>query len=692
MYEISVDTGGTFTDVVVSDGSGKFVIGKALTTPGRAFDGMSAAIGSAADLMGLTSSDLIAKSARLIYGTTRATNAIVTRKTARTALLINDGFRDVLTIREGGKADPHDFTARYPEPYVPKTLTFGVTGRINAEGGVEASLDEARILEIIGELKARKVEAIGVCLLWSVVNPVHEKRIGEMLAEALPGVPFTLSHQLLPILREYRRALACSMDASLKPLMQKHLQEMETDLRGAGFSGDILVSTTIGGSMEVARMSERPVHMVKSGPAMAPVAAWEYASRETDAQDVIVCDTGGTTFDVGLIRGREIVRTRETWLGPKYSGELLALSSVDIRSVGAGGGSIAWIDAGGLLHVGPESAGSEPGPACYGRGGTRATVTDAAVVAGYIDPELFLGGRMKLDATAARDAVGQIASELSLTVEEAALAIITVANDRMISAIQDITVSEGIDPRESAFVAGGGAAGLNIVAIAAELGCKTIILPRTASALSACGMQFSDVVSEESGSLITSSDAFDFAGVAKLQDAIESDLRHFQERLNLGGVVSHRIEYAVEARYRSQVWEIEVGVPVGRIATSEDLAALVEAFHAQHERNFAVRDPNSVVEFLTWKARLHIAIDRGQRPNSVTSPIDAAPLPLKTSPAFFQDSGFHQTPFYMGDKLRPGTTVPGPAIVLEATTTIVLPPGSSATLTAQENYLITTGA
>lgn len=690
MYEITVDTGGTFTDIVVSDGSGNFAVGKALTTPGRAFEGMNSALASAAEILGSSTTELIRNCDRMIYGTTHATNAIVTRSTARTALLINEGFRDVLTIREGGKADPHDFTVHYPEPYVPKSLTFGLIGRMDAEGGVVQPLSEARLSETISQLKDRNVEAVAVCLLWSIVNPEHELRVGDALAEALPGVPVTLSHKILPIVREYRRALACSMDASLKPLMQVHLRELDRDLKSAGFKGDLLVGTTIGGIMEVGRIADRPVHMVKSGPAMAPIAALEYASREGNADEVIVCDAGGTTFDVGLIRGREIVRTRETWLGPKYSGELLAISSVDVRSVGAGGGSIAWIDSGGLLRVGPESAGAEPGPACYARGGKRPTVTDAAVVAGYIDPDHFLGGRMKLDQHASRNAVAEIANQLALSLEEAAVAIITVANDLMISAIQDITVSEGIDPRESAFVAGGGAAGLNIVSIAAELGCKIVILPRTASALSACGMQFSDAVSEEAASAITSSDDFDFAAVEHAQSSIEADLQSFHHRLKLSNILSHRIEFTVEAHYRSQIWEIEIPCPT-RIKTPADVAKLVEVFHTHHERTFAVRDTHSAVEFLTWKGRIHIAIARKKWVPNETTPLDAVPLPMKTNPVFFAESGFQQTSVYLGDHLKAGTSIAGPAVVLEPTTTIVLPPGSSAFLTAHENYVITTG-
>jgi N-methylhydantoinase A len=694
MFEISVDIGGTFTDVVVSDSGGRFVIGKALTTPERAFDGLREALSAAAANLATTADALLRASSRLTYGTTRATNAIVTRQTAKTALLITEGFPDVLLLREGGKADPHDYTISYPDPYVAKALTFEIPGRISAEGGVERPFKDEAVVETLRRLKAANVEAVGVCLFWSIVNPEHELRLADLLEKHLPGVPFTLSHQVLPIVREYRRALASVLDASLKPLMQRHLRDLDSDLRAAGFAGDLLVSTTIGGNLDFTRATERPVHMVKSGPAMAPVAAWNYASRETDRSDVIVCDTGGTTFDVGLIRDKEIVRTRETWLGPKYLGELLAISSVDIRSVGAGGGSIARVDEGGLLLVGPESAGSEPGPACYGRGGVEPTVTDAAVVAGYVDPNFFLGGKMKLelDGAAAFKAVGRVADALGLPVEQAASAILTVANERMISAIQDITISEGIDPRESAVVAGGGAAGLNMVSIAKELGCKEIIFPRTASALSACGMQYSDTIYEATVSAYTSSDSFDFAAVASAHARLSDDIARFKSGLSIGEVAEQCIEYSVEARYRSQIWELEVSYADSSIETDAHVLHLANAFHALHERTFAVKDVESAIEFLTWKARLRLSPLRERGAALLRTGKQENAAPARTQQAFFSGRGMMTTSFYEGTTLCAGMTVVGPAIIVEPTTTIVIPPDAVARVSDQSNYIISTGA
>ena len=349
--------------------------------------------------------------------------------------------------------------------------------------------------------------------MWSIANGAHEKALAGLLEEELPGVPYTLSHQLIPIVREYRRASTTAIDASLKPLMQQHLREMESDLRAAGFSGELLIGTSGGGCQHVSEVVTRPVTMLKSGPAMAPVAGQAYTTIENLGGDAIVCDTGGTTFDVGLVRDGDLVYTRDSWLGRRWIGHMVAMSTVDVRSIGAGGGSIAWIDAGGLLRVGPQSAGAMPGPACYGRGGDQPTVTDACVVLGYFDPDYFNGGRMTLDAAAAHRVIEKLAQKIGRSVPDTAFAIITIANELMIKAIHEITVSEGVNPRESVIVAGGGAAGLNIMPIARELGCSTTILPKTASAMSACGMQYSDIVFEQTRSRVTMSGSFDLDGV-----------------------------------------------------------------------------------------------------------------------------------------------------------------------------------
>ena len=686
-YRISVDTGGTFTDVVVADASGIRTVQKALTTPERIFVGMKAALERAADDLGHDLGALLGLTQILVYGTTHAANAIVERRTARTAFLATEGFPDILLFREGGKSNPHDFRDDYPAPYVPRRLTFEIRERVTSEGEVHTPLDAEQARVVAAELAESGVEAVAVCFLWSIVNPRNELAMATVLDRHLPGVPYTLSHRLLPIIREYRRASATAIDASLKPLMQAHLRDMGRDLRAAGYSGVILVSTSLGGCMHVEDLVERPIHTVKSGPSMAPVAGRAYASAERRGGDVIVCDTGGTTFDVGLVRGGALVFTRESWLGPRWTGHIVSMSTVDVRSIGAGGGSIAWVDPGGLLRVGPRSAGAVPGPACYGAGGADPTVTDATAVLGYLNPDYFLGGRMAIDVGAARRVVGRLAEQIAMTVDETAHAILTLANERMITAIREITVSEGIDPRESAIVAGGGAAGLGIMPIARELGSESVVVPRTAGALSACGMQFADIVSETGASQLTTSADFDFAGVERTLARIEDELLGFRRTLEKRGLERFGLEYFVEARYQSQIWELDVPLPTRRLSGPAELATLCEAFHRMHERVFAVRDEGSRIEFVSWKGRLTAQLGQDSAPaREGTARADTHPDPT-TRNVYFASTGRTDVAVHRGLDLPPGAVVTGPAIIEEPTSTLVVYPGWTAELSSTGSYV-----
>lgn len=684
-YRISVDTGGTFTDVVVADETGRLTLAKALTTPERIFNGVREALEVAARALDESLAGLLGQSEMLIYGTTRATNAIVTGQVARTAFLTTRGFPDTLAIREGGKFQAHDFTQEFPKPYIPRRYSFEIDERVDSEGKVLAPLDESQARAVLAHLGERDFEAIAVCLLWSVANPRHEARLGELIESELPGVSYTLSHRLNPILREYRRASSTAIDASIKPLMQEHLRELQEDLQRAGYSGETLVSTTIGGCRDIEGVAERPIHTVRSGPAMAPVAAREYASHELQSENVLVVDTGGTTFDVGLVRDGRIVTTQETWLGERFTGHMLGLPAVDVRSVGAGGGSIAWLDPGGLLRVGPQSAGAVPGPACYGQGGTQPTVTDAALVLGYLDPEFFLGGRMRIDAAAATRAIESIAAPLGLSVEAAAYSVLAVANETMINAIKDITVSEGVDPGEAVLVAGGGAAGIGILAIAQELGCRTVVVPRTASVLSACGMQFSDIQIEESSSLAERSGAFDISGVNAALDAIDSRLEGFAEPLLQRGFSERTIEYRTSAHYAAQVWELDVPLPVKRFSKEADVEALAEAFHQVHERVFAVTDHGSEIEFLGITGRMTVRLPRADGGAAGEKGGEAE---VGRRRAWFGLEEPSDARVVRGAGLGSGDRVPGPAIIEEATTTLVIPPGLEARLSPAGSYVI----
>jgi N-methylhydantoinase A len=684
---VSVDAGGTFTDVVVVDEAGRFHVGKALTTPDRIFGGMAAALAVVAEGFDWDTRTLLQRSDILVYGTTRATNAVVTKRTAKTAFLTTRGFRDTLTLKEGGKHGPHDYSYDYPDPYIPRRYSFEIAERVGAEGQIVEPLDVKQARAVIATLVERKFEAVAVSLLWCIANPVHELAVGALLDAVLPGVPYTLSHQLVPILREYRRASATAIDASLKPLMQRHLREMSADLQEAGFGGTLLVSTSVGGCQLVDELIARPIHTLKSGPAMAPVAGRAYAALESLGGNAIVCDTGGTTFDVGLVRDGALVYTRDSWLGLRWLGDIIGASTVDVRSIGAGGGSIAWVDAGGLLRVGPQSAGSVPGPACYGRGGTHPTVTDAALFLGYIDPGYFNGGRVALDAAAAARVIETLAIELRQTPDRLAASIMAVANELMIKAIGEITVNEGVNPRDSVIVAGGGAAGFNIMPIARELGCAAVIVPRTAAALSACGMQYSDIVFEATRSRFTDSIAFDTDGANAALDAIAGEVAMFQRGLaGLHDAPSHT-DLFVEACYRAQVWELDTPLPTGHVGGPAEIAALAEAFNQVHERVYAVRDEGSAVEFVNWKGRISVRAFTPPTPPDAIAVAHTA-VPDGHRDCYFIETGRLRTPVYRGERLRPGARVAGPAIIEEPTTTIVVYASGTADLTASGNYLL----
>lgn len=683
--KVTCDVGGTFTDVVVSDALGRLAIGKSLTTPHDLISGLRSALERAASGMAIDLRGLLERTALFVYSTTQATNAILQGTTARTALLCTDGFPDILVRREGGSMHPYDFSRPYPQPYIPRHLTFEIRERIGADGEVVVPLDVEQARRVITRLVELEVEAVAVALLWSVANGEHERSLGELCAELLPGVPVTLSHALNPVMREYRRASCAAIDASLKPLMQRHLAAIENGLRESGLRGELVAATSMGGVLPIERLAERPIYAAKSGPSLAPIAARLYAQLEFGVSDAIVCDTGGTSFDVSLVRDGAPVFTRETWLGEPFSGHHTGLASVDVRSIGAGGGSIAWIDPGDLLRVGPASAGADPGPACYGRGGSRPTVTDAACVLGYLDPKRFLGGAMALDEQSALAAVGDLSEQLRLDVHDAAAAILTLAGEHMVGAIREITINQGVDPREVLLVAGGGAAGLNIAAIGRALECARVLIPRTAGALSALGGQYSDIVYEVGASVFTDSATFDFDALGSAFASISASLDDFGATL-VAGIDSVRRERFLEARYAHQVWTLELPLGDRPVSSPLDVEQIVEDFHDLHERIFAVRDPGQRVEILQCRGRLVAKPFTPAHSTAVAGSVPTAPAGVRS--AYFPEQGYVEVPVHEGGTLPAGSRLEGPLLVTEPSTTVVVPPGVTLAITEFGNYLL----
>ena len=679
-FRIAVDTGGTFTDVVVAAGEGETLrCEKAPTSPERAYEAIAEALAELGRADGLGPAEILADTQLFLYGTTRATNAILTGATGATAFLTTAGFPDILTLREGGKLGPFDFTQAPREPFVPRELTFEIPGRIDSEGNELRPLDEEAVLAACAAMRERGVEAAAVCLLWAIANPAHELAVRELLARELPDLKVTLSHLFNPIVREYRRASSATLNAALMPLMEAHLAEIESDLRAAGFGGELLVVTSTGGCVSIAEAAEKPLYCASSGPSLAPVAGRAVAAELGIEEDLVVCDTGGTSFDVSVVRAGEVASTRETWLGGVFTGHMTGLSSVEVTSIGAGGGSIAWVDDGGLLHVGPQSAGSVPGPACYGRGGTSATVTDAAAVLGYLNPDRFLGGRMRLDLDAAAAAIAAAVGEpLGLELDEAALAVVTIAGEAMALAIRDATINQGVDPRECAVMLGGGAGPMVGPLLVPALGARRVVIPATASTLSASGAQVTDIRKDQLAHAPTVSDEFDFDRVGAAAAALEERCRAFLAEVPREFVRAERVEWAVEARYPNQAWELELPLPAAP-ADAAAVAELEQGFHRLHETRFAVSEPGQRVECQSWKAT---AVAELAHASLASPPAAAEPAAGARREMYFAGPGRAPVPIATLAELEVGATVAGPLVIELPGTTIVVPPLMSAVRTA----------
>jgi N-methylhydantoinase A len=689
-YKASIDIGGTFTDLVILDDQGRIGLFKSPTTPADYVGAVIANLKQAAAYFETDLENMLKETSRLaggsfVHGSTITTNALIEGKVAKTGLICTRGFRDILTIREGGKEEPFNWRLDYPEPFIPRYLTLPVTERINSEGGVEVPLDEADVAEAVAKFQAWNVPVIAVSLLWSMINPAHELRIAEIIRGLAPDLTVVLSHQVNPIIREYRRTISTAINAALMPMVKKYVADFEGRIMELGFPGGMLMLTSSGGVMSTDEIMEKPIYTVDCGPSLAPAAGLWFGQHELGRSNVITADMGGTSFDIACVHDGAIAVSRET----RINHDLLGINKVDSKSVGSGGGSIAWIDSGGLLHVGPQSAGAVPGPACYGRSGQQATVTDANLVLGYLDPGYFLGGAMAIHPDKSEQVIrDQVAGPLKLDLEEAAFSIWSTVNVNLVSAIKEITIWQGIDPREYLFVSGGGAAGLHIVPVARELGAREILIPKTASAISAMGGAFADVTAEFSLSLLAETNRFDFDTVNRGLADLEAQAEAFLEKSGIAPD-KRRIEFHVEARYLHQVWELAVPLTGHRIAGQADLERLVDSFHGVHERILGIKEPGQGLECIFWRAK---AVGLLPKPKLAAADAPSGPdSALKGQrPAYFRElGGLVETRIYDGQALAPGIKITAPSIIEEPTMTIVVFPGSEATVTALGSYHLT---
>ena len=663
---IGIDVGGTFTDIVVSVAGGGTIVAKASTTPADQSDGVLNGIALAAERLGLTVADLLGSAARIVHGTTVATNALLEGKVARTGMLTTTGHRDVIEMREGLKPDRYNLRMTPPRPLVPRALRLPVTERIRADGSVEIPLDTASLDAAIGILRDAGVQSVAVCFLHSWRNPAHERKAAAAIRARLPGVYVTTSSEVLPQIKEFERFSTAVANAAVGPVIEHYLGRLQSRLRGAGYDGELLVILSHGGVASVAEAIRLAAGTALSGPA-GGVAAAVALVRDGLSPDVIGFDMGGTSTDIAVVRNGQPTLSGDKAIG----GSRIALPSLDIVTLGAGGGSIGKLDRSGLLAVGPESAGAVPGPACYGQGGSGATVTDANLVLGYLDPANFLGGRRRLDLDAATAVVARLAADLGIETAEAAAGIHRVVNSRMADGVRIATVRRGVDPRRFTLLAFGGAAGLHVTAVAAELGIARIAVPVAASVLSAWGMLKTDPRVElsrgqgQSGNLDTTGLRSAFAA---MEEEGRARLAWFD-----GEVALRR---SADMRYGEQVFEIAVPLD-GLDLESPTLATdLADRFHAAHEAlyTYALRDQ----EVVLVNARLSVIgrlppVERGA---ADTATADAAPKAFRR--IFL--GGWIDVPVFDFGAVAEKQRILGPALVESDTTTVLLRPGDTACL------------
>ncbi len=690
-YKIGIDVGGTFTDLVYTGDDNVTRIVKTPTTTGNEAQGVLAGIERIASQAGLKLGELLKETDLIIHGTTIATNTMLEFNGAKTGLIATKGFRDDIEIRRGFKE--RIFNPRFPAP-VPiaqRRNRLTVNERVDREGKVLIPLEEAEVRQIAKRFKTTGIESIAVCLYFGFVNSSHEKKIGEILQEECPGIPVSLSHEVLPQIHEFERVSTTLVNAYTSPRVKRYLVDLEGKLRELGFTRDFFIMLSGGGIMSAEYAGKYAVHSLLSGPAGGVVACSQLIGEALDESNIIIVDMGGTSYDVSLIRNKRPAVTTEYW----FSRYRIAIPMLDIHTIGAGGGSIAWIDSGGALQVGPQSAGAFPGPACYGRGGVEPTVTDANLVLGYLDPDYFLGGEMKLDKSASEKAIREkIAKPLGVSTVEAAMGMSRIVNNNMANGIRFVSVQRGHDPRDFTLVAFGGNGAVHAGIQASDLGIRKVLVPRIATAFSARGMLNSNIVITKSRTYFAKSDSFDLneinAGFASMKDDVDAD---FPESHRTGNALTGEVtyQYSMDMHYKGETHEITVPLAHEKLEVSEEhIRNAVESFHDAHEQLHTFANRGERTYFMTL--RLATVIHTKKPPLSVLEfqgKESAHAVKARRRAYFAGSSNPVDIPIYEGTKLRCGNTMEGPCIIEEPGTTIVVYPSMKACLTAHDNYEIT---
>ena len=670
---VGVDTGGTFTDLVLFDeDTGELRMTKVLSTPSKP----SRAVFDSFAKAGLDTHDV----AYFVHGTTVATNALIERKGAEVALLTTDGFRDILRIQRVTRPNHFDLHWVKPRHFVPRSRCVGVPERVLRDGSVLVPLDEQRLREEIERLRdSGEVAAVAVSYLFSFVNPEHELRTRELIEELWPGALVSLSHEVLPRWREYERTSTTVLDAYLKPLMHDYMTGLEEECERGGI-GQLLVLRSNGGVMSADKAREQPVALVRSGPS-GGIMATSALGKAVGLGDLIACDMGGTSFEACLLPASEPAFTN---LEELEYGVPIALTMVDARAIGAGGGSLAWVDAAGILKVGPQSAGADPGPACYGRGGAEATVTDANVHLGRLTADFLLAGDLALDAEAAARALEPLAERLGLSRERIAQGIVDVANNNMAQALRLVSTDRGYDTRGSTLVAYGGAGPLHACELARARQIQTVLVPRYPGAFSAFGALLADTRFDYTQTSWMRLRQLDLERANELFAALER--RALEDFRREGFTEAPRLVRSIDVRYVGQNWELTVAMPGGEL-TRADFEQAAETFGEEHERFYGYSIPGEELELLTFNVAAVGTRHTVELPRIETGSL---PDPIARRPVIFTaEDGPVETAVYRRESLPAGVELEGPAIVGQVDATTLLPPGAVARIDEHANLLIT---
>ena len=665
---LGVDIGGTFTDFALIDDAGEINLWKEATTPADPGIAIRDGLAALAETRGLEIRQLIESLDLFVHGQTIATNTVIQRNGPKTGLLCTEGFRDVLYFRDGFKPDRYNVSLPREKDFIRRDLRLPVTERIDYRGNVLQKLDEKSVHEAVKTFKKHGVESIAVALLWSIVNPSHEQKVKKIVAKKLPGVPVVLSSDVLPMIREWERTSSTVLSAYILPGISEYTINLEKYLTKNGFGQNLLVMQLNGGTATLAQLLKRPIYALASGPAAGPSAGL-YCAERMNINNVITIDMGGTSFDVCMVTDGHPALTQDMRIHDNPVG----VSAIEVHSIGAGGGSIAWIDKGGALQVGPQSAGAEPGPACYELGGDQPTVTDVNVVLGYINPDYFLGGRRTINAEASARAINKvIAKPLGLTTEQAADGIFRIVNTNMVNAIRVVSVEKGIDPRGYTLVVGGGAGPIHAGSLGRELGMARAIIPRFGGVFCSYGMIVSDVRLDLVRAFASNTAALDLARINKIFAELEGEAI---AELKSQGFPRSRIEIRrfADAKYSNQIHELTIPLPSRSKIKKSDVGAIAEEFHGLHERMFSYCVRESEVDLFHWRiTALGKLPDREARAFKRTrKPVSDAQK--GTRPVYSSEAGkFKKTKIYDGDLLQHGMTVVGPAVVEQENMTVVV--------------------